>query len=116
VPLLGNLHACAGVAICRTHAPVLRVYELSGVALQGGEEEWAGGTGRLGPRLAHRLLQPDRVARRDARRQYGRGVTMQPIGSALPSRPALALAVGRRAGHWCRRLSGRTVVAATIRR
>jgi hypothetical protein len=29
VPLLGRVHACAGVAIARTHAPILPVYELA---------------------------------------------------------------------------------------
>ncbi len=29
IPLLGHIHACAGIAICRTHTPFARAYDLA---------------------------------------------------------------------------------------
>jgi hypothetical protein len=79
VPLLGELHACAGVAICRTHAPVLRVYELAEALCESAKKS-VRPPGQDASALDWHVgfSSPTESLDETRRRQYGRGVSMRP--------------------------------------
>lgn len=85
IPVLGNVHASAGVAICRTHAPVLRVCELA-EALCTEAKKSVRAPGQDASALDWHIgyTTPTESLEDTRRRQYGRGVTLRPYRLGSP--------------------------------
>lgn len=79
LPILGRVYASAGVAIARTHAPVLRVYELAEELCKSAKKRVRESRQEASALDWHiGYSSPTESLDETRRRQYGRGVTLRP--------------------------------------